>query len=244
MKYMGSKAKIKQYIIPIIQDRLEDYNLKTYIEPFCGGLNIIDSVNAKKRIASDINKYLIELYKHIDEVKNLPDIITHETYSKVRESYYKNDNTFEDWYIGAIGFLASYNGRFFDGGFSGIRTIANGKQRNYYLEAKNNLISQFDKIKGIEFKCGDYEDLYSNVSDAVIYCDIPYKNTKQYNSSKNFDYERFWFWADRMSDKNIVLVSEEQAPFPFEEIWKKETSRTINNKSTKVSVEKLFERIE
>ena len=65
----------------------------------------------------------------------------------------------------------------------------------------------------ISFKYGDYEELYSDdIYDCLIYCDIPYKDTKQYNTSLNFDYDRFWNWAERMSEKNIVLVSEYQAP--------------------------------
>lgn len=242
MKYMGSKAKIKRFIIPIIQQRMKDYNIHTYIEPFVGGANVIDSVTADKRIASDICVELIELYKNIDKVRELPDTITHEHYSDVRDSYHKKDNRYEDWYKGAIGFLASYNGRGFDGGFSGIRTIADGSVRNYYLEAKNNLLNQAEKLKDITFQSGDYEDLYSHVSDCVIYCDIPYKNKKQYNNG--FDYDRFWDWADRMSDYNIVLVSEEEAPFPFKCIWQGEQKRTINQTNTVHAIEKLFERQE
>lgn len=44
MKYMGSKSRIVDNILPIIQERLRDYNIKTYIEPFCGGCNVIDKV--------------------------------------------------------------------------------------------------------------------------------------------------------------------------------------------------------
>ena len=36
MKYMGSKARIAKYILPIIQERLSNYNIHTYIELFSG----------------------------------------------------------------------------------------------------------------------------------------------------------------------------------------------------------------
>lgn len=37
MKYMGSKSRIAKYIVPIIQSYIDNYNIKTYVEPFCGG---------------------------------------------------------------------------------------------------------------------------------------------------------------------------------------------------------------
>lgn len=106
---MGSKSKIVNYILPIIQERLDNYNIKTYIEPFCGGCNVIDKVICEKRIASDNQKYLIAMFKNLDKILDLPDFITKEHYSEVRECFNKGLNTFEDWYIGAIGFLARYN---------------------------------------------------------------------------------------------------------------------------------------
>ena len=58
MKYMGSKSRIVDNILPIIKERLRDYNIKTYIEPFCGGCNVIDKVQCNIKIASDNHKYV------------------------------------------------------------------------------------------------------------------------------------------------------------------------------------------
>lgn len=44
-----------------------------------------------------------------------------------------------------------------------------------------------------------------------------------------------------MSDKNIVLVSEHNAPSDFECIWSQEVNRTIDNNKRVKAVEKLFE---
>lgn len=60
MKYMGSKSRIVGNILPIIQERLRNYNIKTYIEPFCGGCNVIDKVQCDTKIASDNHKRLAE----------------------------------------------------------------------------------------------------------------------------------------------------------------------------------------
>ena len=41
MKYMGSKAKVARYIVPIIQKQIERSGYETYLEPFCGGIDRI-----------------------------------------------------------------------------------------------------------------------------------------------------------------------------------------------------------
>ena len=148
---MGSKGRIVNDILPIIQQRIEDYNIKTYIEPFCGGCNVIDKVVCDKKIASDNHKYLISMFQNLDKIHTLPEFITKEHYSEVRDCFNDGEIYFPDWYIGAIGFLASYNGRFFDGGYAGLVNTKAGTVRNYYDEAKRNLIEQIPRLKDIEF---------------------------------------------------------------------------------------------
>lgn len=53
---MGSKAKVARYIVPIIQEQIERSGYETYLEPFCGGCNVIDKIEAPQRIASDCNR--------------------------------------------------------------------------------------------------------------------------------------------------------------------------------------------
>ncbi len=198
---MGSKSRISKYIIPIIQQRIKDYDIKTYIEPFCGGCNIIDKIQCDTKIASDNHKYLIEMFKNLNQIQILPEFITKEHYSDVRECFNKGLTTYPDWYIGAIGFLASYNGRFFDGGYSGIVHTKAGTERNYYDEARRNLLMQISQLKDIQFQCGDYEELYSDKVDCLLYCDIPY-----YGASGIVDYVK-----DYIFDCDLLLISEDGA---------------------------------
>ena len=65
MVYMGSKAKITDYIVPVIQSHIAVSGSRTYIEPFCGGCNVIDKIKANNRIAADKNEYLIALFKYL-----------------------------------------------------------------------------------------------------------------------------------------------------------------------------------
>lgn len=76
MKYMGSKARIAEKIIPIIEGKMRENGIKTYIEPFCGGCNVIDKIQCETKIASDNNKYLIEMFKNINQIQNLPEFVT------------------------------------------------------------------------------------------------------------------------------------------------------------------------
>lgn len=46
--------------------------------------------------------------------------------------------------------------------------------------------------------------------DSVIYCDIPYESTNKYNKAEDFDYERFYTWAE--SQTAPVFISSYQMP--------------------------------
>jgi DNA adenine methylase len=41
---MGSKQRIAKYILPIMLDEARKNNIKTWVEPFLGGANVIDKV--------------------------------------------------------------------------------------------------------------------------------------------------------------------------------------------------------
>ena len=240
MKYMGSKSRIAKDIVPIIQKYIDDNGIISYIEPFCGGANIIDKIRCKNRIASDINPYLIALLQRVQNKDWLYDEVSKELYDKVRSSFKSRDYLYDDWEYGNIGFLASYNGRFFDGGYArpGYEKLKNGDQRyrDYYREAKDNILSQ--NLKGIIFKNTDYRNL--DVSNSLIYCDPPYANTKQFANSLQFDYDEFWDYIRKWSENNIVLISELNAPDDFECIWEKSVSRSIKSTDKTRSTEKLF----
>ena len=233
---MGSKSKIAKHIVPILQQLIDENNITTYIEPFCGGCNVIDKIRCDKKIASDKQHYLIELFKNKSRLNELPEFVTKEHYSDVRNSYNTKNGKYEDWYIGAIGFLASYNGRFFDGGYAGLVNTKVGTIRNYFDEAKRNLLKQ--NLDGVQFIEADYSD--TNYQGALVYCDPPYKNTKQYGISKDFNHATFWDWVRVQSKSSIVIVSEEQAPLGFQSIWELPVNRTIDNKKSVYKIEKLW----
>lgn len=241
MKYMGSKSRIAKYIVPIIQTYVDDYS-STYIEPFVGGANVIDKVKVKNKHGFDLNPYLIALLQRVRDKKPLYEEVSKELYDKARSSYNNKTQEFTDWELGNIGFLASYNGRFFDGGYAkpGYEKLKNGKQRyrDYYQEAKNNILQQQDSLQGVHFETKDYREL--SPVNCVVYCDPPYQQTKQYANATTFDYKEFWEIMREWSKNNIVLISEQQAPEDFECIWEQQVSRSIKATDKTKATEKLF----
>jgi Site-specific DNA methylase len=232
---MGSKAKIAKDIVPIIQGYIDRNNITTYFEAFVGGCNVIDKVRADIRIASDKNEYLIALFEYLQCGGELPESVTREEYNRVRS----DKSEFPAWYVGAVGFLASYNGRFFDGGYAGIGH-EKGRIRDYYQESRNNLINQIKAggIHGIDFRTGDYEKY--EPKNCLVYCDPPYMGTKEYGNARQFDYLKFWKVMEKWSKDNIVIISELEAPEGFTCIWEKEVDRSMKAKEHFRATEKLF----
>lgn len=235
MKYMGSKSRVKKYLIPIMQNIIDKNNIKIFVDLFCGGCSIVDSISADVRYANDISTPLISLFQYMQNGGKLLDTVSKEFYDDVRN----NDKTdkYPEWVKGNVGFLASYNGRYFDGGYAKTG-LEKGRVRDYYQESKRNIETQILLLKDIIFTNYDYRELHGN--DMLIYMDPPYKDTKQYNTSKNFNHSEFWSFARKMSETNIVLISELQAPEDFICIWEQEVSRSIKAQDKSKAVEKLF----
>ena len=234
MKYMGSKNRIAKHILPIIlKGRTEN---QYYVEPFVGGANLIDKVDGL-RIGNDINKYLISMWQGLQENIDRPYNIPKELYSLARTDFNnQSNNNFTDFLIGWIGWMGSYNGRFFDGGYSGH----NVNSRDYIKEQIKNTEAQICNIKNVKFSSVSYTELIIP-DNSKIYCDIPYKNTKQYSSSKDFNHDNFWNWArNKTKDGHEVYISEYNAPDDFECIWQMEVTNAMNTTKTYRPIEKLF----
>jgi len=243
MKYMGSKARIKKEILPII---LKDRKINQYyVEPFSGGMNMIDEVTGN-RIANDVQQYLIAMWRGLLSGEKYPTCINKELYNSARDVYNGKENKLDlsNDLIGWIGFMGSANGRFFDGGYSGKSKTKLGTERDYIKEAISNINKQIEKLDGVELFDLDYLDL-PIPNNSIIYCDPPYKGTKQYSLSNYFNHNDFWDWCRNMKSKgHTIFISEYSAPEDFICIWEKEikSSLSANGKTgcSKISTEKLF----
>ena len=86
---MGSKARFAKEILPIIL-RGRGYT-QWYVEPFCGGLGTMDKVDGL-RLASDKNKYIIAMWKGLQEGRTRPHEIPKELYDRARTEYNNGTN--------------------------------------------------------------------------------------------------------------------------------------------------------
>ena len=230
---MGSKSRIAKYIVPIIQKYIDNNNIKTYIEPFVGGSNMIEHIQCENKVGYDNNEFLIEFWNQIKSGWNpLEDVVmTKEFYTEVKD----NKNNYPKHIVALCGFLATYNAKWF-GGYAGVVHTKVGTVRNYYDEAVRNVLKQRNSILDVIYKYGSYEDL--NISNALIYCDPPYEGTTKYKD--DFDHKKYWNWVRKTSKDNIVLCSEYNAPEDFECIWTKELTTTLDKSSRSKAIEKLF----
>lgn len=233
MKYLGSKSRIVKEILPLIlADRKEG---QYFVEPFCGGCNVTAEVSGN-RIANDYNQYLIAMFEGLLSGAAYPEKINRELYNDVRACFRSGSDKYDIGFIGWVGFMASYNGRFFDGGYSGAVVDAKGNTRDYISEQIKNTMAQTPNLHGVEFSTGDYRSLQIP-GESIIYCDPPYKDTKGY--TVGLKYDEFWQWCrERVYDGHKVYISEYQAPDDFITIWEKPLRNNMN--PDKKATERLF----
>jgi DNA adenine methylase len=233
MKYMGSKARVAKEISAILNEELKQ-NPDYYIEPFVGGANLIDHILYDKKVAMDSNKYLIGMWKALLNGWNPPENITKAEYECIRD----NKDKYPDEIVAFAGFVATYNAKWF-GGYAGIVQTKEGTTRNYYDEARRNILKQVPKLEGVYFINRKYQEFnLAKLKNCVIYCDPPYMNSTQYKDE--FCHTEFWEWVRIVSKTNKVYVSEYNAPDDFICIWQKELTTTLDKSSRKVDIEKLF----
>lgn len=232
MNYLGGKAQLARYILPIIlKDRKPN---QWYVEPFAGGMNVVDKVKGN-RIASDAHPQLIAMWKAlVEDGWTPPGIISKEEYCYVKD----NKSMFDDSYLGWVGFCCSFNGKYF-AGYAGDRPekqrSKNGKLRGYQEETRNSIMRQIPGLKGIIFNCLTYDKL-SIPPESIVYCDPPYKGTTGY--LVGLDHDAFWQWCREQSKAgHSVFISEYNAPSDFKCIYEK---LKRHGAGTTVSTERLF----
>ena len=238
IRYVGSKNKLSKDLAPIIQSYITD-KTEGYLEPFVGGANMIDKIKCKKRIGCDIHKQLIALLQYAQEHENeLPERILEEEYKTVQA----NKEDYPDWYLGLVGFCASFGAKYFGGYARDSKSDNSGK---WSAGAIRNLKKQLPNIKDVKFVNADFNALpLDKIKNYVIYCDIPYRGTTKY-ATETFPYEDFYEWVKAASVHNTVLISEYSMPDGFTCIWQKEVKTLLDSNKDKnddknIRVEKLF----
>lgn len=230
MKYMGSKARFAKHLLPII---LKDRKPKqSYIEPFAGGMNMIDKVDGI-RIANDQHEELMAMWQALIYDKwDPPKSVSEDEYKVIK---YNQDN-YPKHLVAYVGFN-SFGGKW----FAGYRRDKQGK-RDYWAEHYRNITKQVPNLEGVILSCKSYTEL-EIPNNSIVYCDPPYASTTKYRDG--FDHEQFWEWCRQQSKAgHHVFISEYNAPEDFKCIWEKPAKTSFSwhadNLPAKKSVERLF----
>lgn len=226
MKYMGSKRRVANKILPIILKHRKQG--QWYLEPFMGGCNSLCEVGGN-RIGNDYNEYVSAMWESLVNGWVPPQQITEQQFIHIKN----NKEIYTKDLVGFVGVCCSFGSNWF-GGYA-----RNKRGTNYAMEGRKNLIIQVEKLKGSIFYSKSYDEI--NIPEkSIIYCDPPYQGTAQYKD-KNFDHNKFWDWCrSKSKEGHIVYTSEYSAPDDFQCIWSEEIKTNMKAKNSVKSVEKLF----
>lgn len=217
-----------RHIVPILLNNIGTQ--QPYVEPFVGAFNVIQHMgNNRQRIANDVDRYIIAVYRAVINGWIPPTVVSESEYKYVRE----NKEQYPDYYVGFVGYAASYGGMWFAGYNAEVPT------QSYIENAHNKLLAQKPYLKNIEIYCMDYQSL-DIPPNSMIYCDPPYAERQQYG--EQFDTPKFWDWVrERIAEGHDMLVSEYTAPSDFVAVYEIEKPMKLGNKYREdVRYERLF----
>ncbi len=197
MRYLGGKARLSDEISSVLNQIDSEY----YLEPFCGVCWVGQKVEKRVRIFSDINPFLIAMWKAAKEGWIPPKHVNEEEYARVRL------DTSDPALHGFVSIAASWGGKVWGGYARGSKS--NGEDRNYTLNAHNQLMKRIKYFKDCKFLCCRYTKVFKTLlafdKPCVVYLDPPYDATTEY--AYKFDTIKFWHNVRVISKKHYVITS-------------------------------------
>lgn len=229
MQYMGGKHYLKKKLTRAILEytpRRGDYH-----EPFVGGANMFEEMapHFSRLFISDIHPDLIALYTDVAKGWDPPSTLSREQYEALR-------NAPPSALRGFAGFGTSYKGKFFGGYLADYP-----EDGHYYAQAASkSLVRIRPLLQRATIDCQSFA-LCTPRSNAVIYCDPPYRGTSTYRGAYAFDHDHFWLIMQAWSMFGAhVFVSEYAAPDGWVSIWEGDHVCTLNGPNRTRRTEKLF----
>lgn len=221
MQYFGGKQRISKSLSEYLNSKLKEG--QPFVDLFCGSCNVISKIDGNRiRIANDKHYYLIAMWKELQRGWEMPNQLSRDEYQ-----YIRNNKDEKPYLTGFVGFGCSFAGKWF-GGYA-----KNSKNRNYCLTAKRSNARKINSLSDVQFLNLDYTEV-SIPEGALVYCDIPYKDTTQYCRTEvgDFNHEKFYQWVRNNSNKYDIYISEykENIPKDFKIMWEYKSRKCVRNK--------------
>lgn len=209
---------------------------QVYLEPFCGGAWVTVEtywfLRKGLRLATDASQDLILLWQALQKGWEPPDQVPRELYQELRHAQ-------PSALRGFVGFGCSWGGVFFGGyaqdspQFRGTAT-----ERDFVRGAKDSLLRKVPYLQDVVFEHRDYRD--HEPKDCLIYCDPPYRGTRQYPHIGDFNSTAFWRIMREWATVNTVFISEYEAPDDFIPVWRVPVKLQIAEDRKDSRIEYLF----
>jgi len=216
MQYPGGKARNAKEIADYINRVIGTF---PYLEPFCGALSVGCKVNAEYKTMSDVDEYMISMWRAVQNGWQPPIDVSEETYKTIR----KTPGAYPKEMVAFVSHSCSFAGAYWNG------YARNKRGTNYALLGSNGVMKKKPVLASMNFFKCSYTH-WANVKDAVIYCDPPYRDTTQkyrVNERDGFDSDAFWEQVKLWASNNTVFISELSAPE-----WAGEPIHRFNLRST------------
>ena len=200
MNYIGNKYKLLWQIVPLFPK-----NIKTFVDLFCGGCDVVVNVTAKNKKANDYNENLIALYKAlqkhtsdyvVDYIKSTIKKWNLNTknlngFKRFREYYNETQNPLDLYVLSRF----SYNYQIRFNNAKEYNSSFGYEKSKFNNVNKQNLIKFINNIKNINFSSEDFKDYdFSNLdSNDFVYLDPPYLlagDTYRYKSRESWNIEK------------------------------------------------------
>ncbi len=190
--YIGNKYSLLPQILPLFPK-----TINTFLDMFCGGLDVTINVEAKNKIANDINHFVIDIMKYFqtknvaDLMKDIDRVIAENGLSKTnKKSYYE----FRDKYNKKKDPLSlyvlvcySFNYQFRFNADLDFNNSAGTNRSSFNDNMRRRLRDFVDKLAGIELISNDFRKLgFSSLTIGdFVYADPPYRaSVGSYNDGK------------------------------------------------------------
>lgn len=229
MRYFGGKFRIAKSLAEFLNSQISEN--QTFVDLFCGSLNIATQIKSKNLILNDKHSYLIKMWEDSYHGRIYPDTVSEDEYQTIKKEYQSSEPK-DPALIGFVGFACSFSGKWW-GGYCRDNT-----GRNYAKNGSNSIQKKINKIKDkkVQFSSLNYSEV-EIPENSVVYCDIPYKGTTQYSQKEvgSFDHDVFYKWVkDTFSNSSSrIFISEykENIPDGFKIVWEMDSKKDIRNKN-------------